>query len=296
MECIMKRVFTYQIEKETTVGDFLKEQGYSRSVIVHLKKTENSITSKGRWLYVRDRLHPGQELTVTLLEKEGSKKIPPVPMDLDIVYEDEDILVVNKPSDTPIHPSLHNYENTLANGVMDYFEKQGISYVFRCMNRLDRDTTGLTILAKHMLSASILSKDIVERQVHRTYLAIVDGILTGSGTIDAPIGRENDSVITRCIDFEHGERAVTHYQSLSSKDGLTLVSLQLETGRTHQIRVHMKHLGYPLIGDYLYHPDTSRIGRQALHSHRLEFVHPITKKAMELTAPLPSDMERLFPV
>lgn len=291
----MKRILTYPIEKEITVGDFLKEQGYSRNVIVHLKKTENSLMSGGRWLYVRDLLYPGDELTVTLIETESSKKIPPVPMDLDIVYEDEDILVLNKPSDTPIHPSLHNYGNTLANGVADYFEKQGISYVFRCMNRLDRDTTGLTILAKHMLSASILSRDIVNRQVHRTYLAIVDGILTGSGTIDAPIGREDGSLITRCIDYEHGERAVTHYQSLASRNGLTLVSLQLETGRTHQIRVHMKHLGYPLIGDYLYHPDTTRIKRQALHSCRLEFIHPITKKAMELTAPLPCDMERLFP-
>lgn len=291
----MKRIFTYQIEKKTTVGDFLKEQGYSRSVIVHLKKTENSLMSDGRWLYVRDMLYPGDELTVNLIETESSKKIPPVPMDLDIVYEDEDILVINKPSNTPIHPSLHNYENTLANGVADYFKKQGISYVFRCMNRLDRDTTGLTILAKHMLSASILSRDIVNRQVHRTYLAIVDGTLTGSGTIDAPIGREEGSLITRCIDYEHGERAITHYKSLASRDGLTLVSLELETGRTHQIRVHMKHLGYPLIGDYLYHPDTTRIDRQALHSYRLEFIHPITKKAMELTAPLPCDMERLFP-
>lgn len=291
----MKRIFTYPIETETTVGDFLKSQGYSRSVIVHLKKTPRSLMNGDRWLYVRDRLYPGDVLTVTLLETESSEKIPPVPMALDIVYEDEDILVLNKPADTPIHPSLHNYENTLANGVADYFSRQGDAYVFRCLNRLDRDTTGLTILAKHMLSASILSKDIVERRVHRTYLAIVEGSLTGSGTIDAPIGREADSVITRCIDYEHGERAITHYQSLAHRDGLTLVSLRLETGRTHQIRVHMKHLGYPLIGDYLYHPDMSLISRQALHSHRLEFVHPITKKAMELTAPLPSDMERLFP-
>ena len=290
----MKRIFTYPIEKEITVGNFLKEQGYSQSVIVHLKKTPHSLTVDGRWLYVKDMLYPGDELRVALIETEGSKKIPPIPMDLDIVYEDEDILVINKPADTPIHPSLHNYENTLANGVAHYFANQGEPYVFRCMNRLDRDTTGLTILAKHMLSASILSKDIANRRVHRTYLAIVDGELTGEGTIDAPIGREDGSLITRCIDYEKGERAVTHYRSLQVRDGLSLISLCLETGRTHQIRVHMKHLGYPLIGDYLYHPDTSRISRQALHSYRLEFVHPITKKAMEFTAPLPFDMERLF--
>ena len=136
-------------------------------------------------------------------------------MDLDIVYEDEDILVLNKPADMPIHPSLNNYENTLANGVADYYQQKGKAYVFRCMNRLDRDTTGLTILAKHMLSAAILSQDVANRAVHRTYLAIVEGTLTGSGTIDAPIGRESDSLITRCIDYEHGERAVTHYRSLA---------------------------------------------------------------------------------
>ena len=163
------------------------------------------------------------------------------------------------------------------------------------MNRLDRDTTGLTILAKHMLSAAILSQDVANRAVHRTYLAIVEGTLTGSGTIDAPIGRESDSLITRCIDYEHGERAVTHYRSLACHNDLTLVSLRLETGRTHQIRVHMKHLGYPLIGDYLYHPDMTKIDRQALHSSLLEFTHPITKKAMKLSAPLPTDMRKLFP-
>ena len=146
-----------------------------------------------------------------------------------------------------------------------------------------------------MLSAAILSQDVANRAVHRTYLAIVEGTLTGSGTIDAPIGRESNSLITRCIDYEHGERAVTHYRSLAGHNDLTLVSLRLETGRTHQIRVHMKHLGYPLIGDYLYHPDMTKIDRQALHSSLLEFTHPITKKAMKLSAPLPTDMRKLFP-
>lgn len=294
-ETIMKRTLTYTIENEITVLDFLKRHGYSHSVITHLKRTPYSILGNGKWLYVNDRLMPGDTLTIHLIEEESSAKILPVPMDLDIVYEDEDILVLNKPADMPIHPSLNNYENTLANGVADYYQQKGEAYVFRCMNRLDRDTTGLTILAKHMLSAAILSQDVANRAVHRTYLAIVEGTLTGSGTIDAPIGRESNSLITRCIDYEHGERAVTHYRSLACHNDLTLVSLRLETGRTHQIRVHMKHLGYPLIGDYLYHPDMTKIDRQALHSSLLEFTHPITKKAMKLSAPLPCDMRKLFP-
>ena len=171
----MKRTLTYTIENEITVLDFLKRHGYSHSVITHLKRTPYSILGNGNWLYVNDRLMPGDTLTIHLIEEESSAKILPVPMDLDIVYEDEDILVLNKPADMPIHPSLNNYENTLANGVADYYQQKGEAYVFRCMNRLDRDTTGLTILAKHMLSAAILSQDVANRAVHRTYLAIVEG-------------------------------------------------------------------------------------------------------------------------
>ena len=134
----MKRTLTYTIENETTVLDFLKRHGYSHSVITHLKRTPYSILGNGKWLYVNDRLMPGDILTIHLIEEESSAKILPVPMDLDIVYEDEDILVLNKPADMPIHPSLNNYENTLANGVADYYQQKGEAYVFRCMNRLDR--------------------------------------------------------------------------------------------------------------------------------------------------------------
>lgn len=291
----MYRKFSYSIQNQTTVKEFLYSEGYSHSTLVHLKKTPHSILRNGEWVYVRDVLNPGDTLEIHLIEEISSENIVSWDVPLDIVYEDEDILVINKPADMPIHPSLNHYTHTLANAVVSYYEKQGIPYVFRCMNRLDRDTTGLTILAKNMLSASILSRDIVERRVHRRYLAIVDGILEGSGTIDAPIARAHDSLITRQVDFTHGEKAITHYRSLTCENGLSLISLNLETGRTHQIRVHMKHIGYPLIGDFLYHPDSmEHIGRQALHSYELEFTHPITKKAMKLTAPLPDDMRILF--
>lgn len=291
----MKRILTYQIQQKISVASFLKEQGYSHSTLVHLKKTPKSLMCGDRWLYLRDILYPKDCLTVILEETESSQKILSVSMPLDIVYEDEDLLVINKPADMPIHPSLNNYENTLANGVAYYFSKKHEAFVFRCMNRLDRDTTGLTLIAKHMLSASILSQAVAKREISRTYLAIVDGTLTGNGTIHAPIAREPGSAITRCVDFEQGETAITHYEVLATSNRLSLVSLHLETGRTHQIRVHMKYLGYPLIGDYLYHPDTTYIARQALHSYRLSFIHPITKKAMEFTAPLPFDMAGLFP-
>ena len=146
-----------------------------------------------------------------------------------------------------------------------------------------------------MLSSAVLSDMAVRHAITREYLAIVLGVVTpASGTITAPLSRKPGSIIERCVDFEHGERAVTHYKTLETKNGHSLVSLQLETGRTHQIRIHMKYLGYPLIGDYLYNPDMELIDRQALHSHCLRFLHPITGRQMTFTADLPEDMARLF--
>lgn len=293
----MKRIFHYTInEKEAgnTVEQFLRAHGYSRHVIIHLKKTKNGITVNGEWAYVRTLLSHGDFLTILLEEDTSSEHILPMPIPFAIAYEDEDILVVNKPADTPIHPSQNNYDNTLANGIAWYYGRQGQKFVYRCINRLDRDTTGLLIIAKHMLSAAILSQMMLDRQIHRTYLAIVDGIPPKSGIIDAPIGRVDGSAITRHVDFANGERAVTHYRRIWTDQTISLVELKLETGRTHQIRVHMQHLGYPLLGDYLYHPDRSRITRQALHSYHLEFIHPITKEALSFTAPLPEDMASLI--
>jgi 23S rRNA pseudouridine1911/1915/1917 synthase len=225
-------------------------------------------------------------------------------MDLDIVYEDEDLMVINKPYDTPIHPSINNYENTLANGVMAYFAVQKIPFVYRCINRLDRDTSGLLIIAKNMMSGAVLSQMSSARAIHREYLAIVEGELPPCGTIDLPIARAEDSAIMRCIDRERGEIAITHYtciQKTIQKTGhgstaLSLARIHLETGRTHQIRVHMKAIGHPLIGDFLYNPgSTQLIGRQALHSHRLSFAHPITGELLTFTRGMPEDMRRIFP-
>lgn len=294
----MERILTYQITENDaglTIGEYLQKKGYSSQTIKELKKMERSILINGVWEYVRHKLAVGETLTIHIQEEASSEKIPPVQLDFAIVYEDEDIMVVNKPADMPIHPSLNNYYNSLANGLAYYFEKQGKPFVFRCVNRLDRDTSGLTIIAKHMLSAGILSQQVANRDIHREYLAIVRGIpCPPEGTIDAPIARKEASVIERVVDFEKGDRAVTHYKTMQTKNGHSLLSIHLETGRTHQIRVHMKYLGYPLIGDYLYNPDMEHISRQALHSRRLVFTHPITGETMDFTAPLPEDMARVL--
>lgn len=289
----MQRNFTYTITEEfhnRTISSFLKEQGYPHAVMVHLKKTPESILLNGRWEYVNTRIKTGDLLEIKLIENESSKKIPPVYAPFSVVYEDEDILVIDKPANMPIHPSLNHYEHTLANAVCYYFANQGIPYTFRCVNRLDKNTTGLTIVAKHMLSSAILSQDVAVKNIKREYLAIVAGETDDFGTIDAPIGRKDASTIERQIDYENGERAVTHYRKIGTKNGYTLVSLILETGRTHQIRVHMSSIGHPLIGDFLYHPESVELPRQALHSHKLAFIHPITKEAMEFMVPMHPDM------
>lgn len=304
----MKRTFTYQITSADaghTIEHFLKEQGFSNQNIIDLKKMPVSILVNNVWEYVTYSLQPLDTLTVCMEERESSQKIIPVELPLDIIYEDEDILVVNKPADMPIHPSMGNYENTLANAVAWYYHRQNIPFVFRCINRLDRNTSGLTIIAKHMVSANILSQMVARREIHRKYLAIVnDKYLPDMGIVHAPIGRKESSAIERTIDFINGDRAITRYQVLGRENGYALVSLKLETGRTHQIRVHMKYLKCPLVGDSLYNTkeasylaalsdeskDTRLLKRQALHSAKLEFIHPITKKPLCFTQKLPNDM------
>ena len=294
----MERIFEYQItaaEEGRKIGDFLREKGYSRHLIRQLKETEDGLLRNAQPTFTTVALKAGDRIRVRLLEKaEGSEAIMPAPLPFEIVYEDADLLVVNKPADMPIHPSFQNHGNTLADALTWHYQQHGEDFVYRCINRLDRDTTGLLIVAKHLLSASILSDMVGKREIHREYLAIVKGIPPENGTISAPIGRKKGSAILREVNFETGEPAVTHFARLEIRNGLSLVSLKLETGRTHQIRVHMGYIGCPLIGDYLYYPECSRISRQALHSHRLSFLHPITGKALSFTAPLPEDMEKAF--
>ena len=204
----MKRVFTYTIQEKFnnyTVSLFLKEHKYSSNIITHLKRTENGILLNDKWARVGDILCTGDLLTIQIVEEESSDNIVPTKLPLNIVYEDADILVVNKPADMPIHPSQGNYDNTLANAVAYYYTQKGETFTYRCINRLDRDTTGLLIIAKHMYSASLLSDMVQNREIHREYLAIATGTVPTEGTIVAPIARVDGSTIERQIDEENGE-------------------------------------------------------------------------------------------
>ncbi|HIW82718.1 MAG TPA: RluA family pseudouridine synthase [Candidatus Dorea gallistercoris] len=294
----MERKITYPVteaEQGLRIEQFLRRRGYSAQNLARIKRMPKNILVNGVFCYLRQPLSAGDTLCVHIQETESSQHIPPVHIPLDINYEDEDLVVINKPAGMPIHPSMNNYTNSLANGLAWYYQQQGKSFIFRCCNRLDRDTSGLTVVAKHLVSASILSAMTKRKEVCREYLAITRGnIHPPSGTINAPLGRREGTIIERMVDWEKGEPAITHYRVLDSRNGHSLVSLRLETGRTHQIRIHMKYLGCPLIGDYLYNPDMEHIRRQALHSHRLSFPHPITGEKMAFEAQMPEDMRRVI--
>ena len=294
----MQRIITYTISPEDSgisILSFLRNNGFSKHILTTMKRADHAILLNGQPSFAKTALKKQDVLRILVPEEAGSEEsILPVKIPLNILYEDEDILVLNKPADMPVHPSAGNYENTLANGVAWYYRQQGETFVYRCINRLDRDTTGVLVLAKNPLSGALLSTQMKQLRILRTYLALTDGIPPEKGTVRAPIARVNDSVITREVNFERGEPAVTHYERLAVSNGYALVELHLETGRTHQIRIHMKHLGFPLIGDYLYNPDMEHISRQALHSHHMEFAHPITGEWMSFTAPLPADMANIM--
>lgn len=295
----MERKLNYTITEEfhnKTIEQFLKAQGFPHQAIVQLKKTNEGILRNGVWAYVTEKLSTSDTLELHLVEDDTDTSIEAIKTDLSIVYEDEDLLIINKPANMPIHPSMNHHEGTLANGLMHYFKSKSENFTFRCINRLDRDTSGLTIVAKHLLSAGILSRDVSTRTIFRTYYAIVEGLIEDRGTIDAPIGRVDGSTIERHVDFATGERAITHYKRLSydADKNLSLVELHLETGRTHQIRVHMRYIGHPIIGDFLYNPNYTFCQRQALHSASLDFTHPITKEKMHFASPLPEDLKCIF--
>lgn len=286
----------YQIPPEfdgCTADRFLRAQGFSRHLLIQTKYQENGLLLNGVSIRSNQKLHAGQILRAAIPHIEPNENLVPVDLPFSIIYEDSDLIVLNKPAGMPVHPSHGHYDDTLSNALA-YYRQRGELFTARSVGRLDRDTSGLVLFSLHELSACILAEQMRNREIHREYRAICTGTLPEAGCIRAPIARAHDSTIERIVDDVRGEPAVTHFERLAVCNGFSLAAVRLETGRTHQIRVHMKHIGHPLPGDFLYHPDYSRIARQALHSYKLSFLHPITKQPMVFTAPIPEDMQALL--
>lgn len=230
------------------------------------------------------------------VEKEESQNIEPEKIDLDIRYEDEDLIVINKMPGLVVHPTKSYPSGTLANGLLYYFKEKGENCIVRLVSRLDMDTSGLIIVAKNQFSHMSLARDMQSENFKKSYMAVVHGKLKDKkGTIDLPIYRTNDGSIKRIVD-ERGQSSITHYRSLESYKDAELLELTLETGRTHQIRVHLSHLGHPIYGDTLYgiEEDKELISRQALHAYKLSLPHPRTGEILNLESELPEDIKELI--
>ncbi|MFJ8354826.1 RluA family pseudouridine synthase [Bacillus paramycoides] len=273
------------------VREFLKTKGISKAALTDIKFHGGAIEVNGEHASVRHKLQAGEELQVFFPVEERSEGMIAENIPLCIVYEDDAVLVMNKEAYMSTIPSREHPSGSVANALLYHYDKQHLASTVHIVTRLDRDTSGLMLIAKNRFVHHLLSKQHQQKGVKRTYEAIVHGmILEEVGTIDAPIGRKADSIIERTV-CEDGQRAVTHFKVMESFPNKTRVALELETGRTHQIRVHMAHIGHPLLGDDLYGGQRDVMKRQALHSTSLTFYHPILEKEMTFTSSIPDDMQ-----
>lgn len=250
------------------------------------------ITINGETAHAYDLLKAGDRIEV-IVNTGDTQDITPEDIPIDVIYEDEDLLIVNKPPFMVVHPTRSHQEGTLANAVTYYFRERGENYIVRLVNRIDRDTSGLVMIAKSQFAHQAMAKQMDDNVVEKYYIAVVEGLMEGKGTIDAPIDRPDATALKREV-LEEGYHAVTHYESLKSGNNMSSLLIKLETGKTHQIRVHMSHIGHPIIGDHLYGKESPDINRQALHAYRLRFKNLRTGEFVQVEAPIPEDMQSLI--
>lgn len=259
-------------------------------------KNNKGVYLNGLSTFVTVRVKKDDLLQIYVPE-ENSDDILPQPLPVDIIYEDEDIAVINKPANIVVHPTRSHYLGTIANGLVHYWQQQGKSYRFRPVNRLDKDTSGLFIVAKNQYSHHKLALQIQNKTLKRKYHAIVHGVIkVNHGVIDTPILKDPNHSVKRVVDFNNNsaKQAITYFQVIQRYQEYTLLEILLGTGRTHQIRVHMSYLGHPLVGDDLYGGNNEPINRQVLHAVQLDFVHPITNKEVSFTSPYPNDISQFL--
>ena len=263
----------------------------SHGLLSRLKRRERGILVNGQKVYSTHVLQAGDLVTADVGDEVPPKLLEPVEMTLSIVYEDEDLLILDKPANVPVHPTKDPTELNLEQGLLAYLPLGSYPHF---VSRLDKGTTGLMLVAKSGYVHELMKRRQHTQAFYREYLAVADGTVTPiSGTIDAPIGFADGSSYRHCVRRD-GAESVTEYETLSTAHGRTLLRLMPKTGRTHQLRVHMAYLGFPLTGDWLYGTRSDAIDRPALHSHRLIFHHPISGVKTELLSPLPADMKALI--
>lgn len=260
--------------------------GVSSRLMNSLKTYPDGITLNGEHIRTIDIIKEGDVLAVNIPDRFGETQ--PIEMPLDIVYEDDDFIVINKSPFVAMHPTHNHQGDTLANGLAYYLQKSNKPTVFRAVGRLDKGTSGLVVCALNPLSASKIPVTALKE-----YMAVVSGDAPGSGTVDSPIYRPDPMKTLRCVD-ERGDSAVTHFEKIAGNGEMSLLRLRLETGRTHQIRVHMASLGMPIVGDSLYGTDTRGIGHQLLHRSKIELTHPVTGERMTFEVPPPEDMQKVI--
>ena len=288
----------YIVQKSTSINQVLSELDLSTRLKSKLIKNK-CVLSNGIFVDTRNIVEPGTLITVVLDTPEDNSNIVPTKMNLDIIYEDEHLLAINKPAGIAVHPSILHFEDSLSNGVKYYFDTINLSKKIRPINRIDLNTSGLVLFAKNEYIQECLIKQMASNSFKKTYLCLVrEHLNIQDGTIDFPIARKDNSIIERCVSSS-GQPAITHYRVLNEFENYSLVECELETGRTHQIRVHFAHIENPLLGDTLYNTFNDvnlLINRQALHSYKMDFFHPVVKKNILIEAEIPEDMKKLIKI
>lgn len=283
-----------QSEQGMSLKEYLNKIGISKRLLTDIKFSGGDLLIDGNSVTVRHELSAGEELIVRFPPEIVSSSLEPQPVPLKILHEDEHVLLINKQPYVSSIPSREHPSWSIANGVIHHYAAKGNHSTVHLVNRLDRGTSGAMLIAKHRFAHSLLSKSQKEGKLKRSYIAVVEGIIsTEEGTIDAPIARKESSIIEREVN-KYGQDAVTRFSVIKRFSNTTLVALELATGRTHQIRVHMAHCGYPLCGDTLYGGTDEKIGRQALHSEWITFFHPLTQEELTFRAPIPHDIRQLL--
>ncbi|WP_066636753.1 RluA family pseudouridine synthase [Desulfolucanica intricata] len=289
---IIKYMVSDEEEGQTVSTVLSRSLNFSRKQIRRLKRGE-FVFVNGKFELLIGKVRAGDEISVYLPPDDGLK-VEPEDISLDIRYEDDDLMVVNKPAGMLVHPLTKQGSGTLANAVVFHWLSQGKSARFRAVSRLDRDTSGLVLIGKNPHIQSIMVKQVQEKNIFREYLAVVEGKIDAvKGTISMPIDRKPGSIMEREVSLT-GKFATTHFTVLKNLKGAQLLRLNLDTGRTHQIRVHLSYMGNPLLGDTLYGGNVDIFKRQALHAAKIKFKHPYDKKIIEISCELPRDIQQLI--